>query len=324
MIRLETKNSLWRLLIVFSMVVFGSSVAWYTNYQSTWGIDDANIYMVYMKNVASGHGFVYNIGGERVEGFTSVLWTLIGALMYKISSAHFNVLLIGFNVVAITYALFRLSQTIDNYLGVKNRISALSLVPLMILSIMPGYFDWTIISLMETGIWSCELIVIAVLILDTSWKNVGKRNLLLFNLLTSLMLITRPESMVWVPLLLMLRSFKLISENQPLQTGITFFIKGTFIPITVVSGLILWRLWYFGYPFPNTFYAKVSSDTLENFHQGIKYIYKAFQYYPYLLPIVVGLVFWIPELAMKDSRKAVFAICVLVISFYASPPVCTY
>lgn len=47
------------------------------------GTDDANIYFVYARNLANGYGFVYNIGGERVEGFTSLLWTVIAALAYK-------------------------------------------------------------------------------------------------------------------------------------------------------------------------------------------------------------------------------------------------
>ena len=42
---------------------------WYMNGQSLIGVDDANIYMVYMRNLAEGHGLVFNVGGERVEGF---------------------------------------------------------------------------------------------------------------------------------------------------------------------------------------------------------------------------------------------------------------
>ena len=33
------------------------------------GIDDANIFFTYASNLAGGEGFVYNAGGERVEGF---------------------------------------------------------------------------------------------------------------------------------------------------------------------------------------------------------------------------------------------------------------
>ena len=50
------------------------------------GVDDANIFFVYAKNLAEGHGFVYNAGGERVEGYSSMLWTLILAGVFSITS----------------------------------------------------------------------------------------------------------------------------------------------------------------------------------------------------------------------------------------------
>ena len=34
------------------------------------GVDDANIFFVYAKNLAEGNGLIYNTGGERVEGFS--------------------------------------------------------------------------------------------------------------------------------------------------------------------------------------------------------------------------------------------------------------
>ena len=46
------------------------------------GIDDANIFFVYARNFANGNGFVYHPGGERVEGFSSVLWVMICSLGY--------------------------------------------------------------------------------------------------------------------------------------------------------------------------------------------------------------------------------------------------
>jgi hypothetical protein len=40
-------------------------------------VDDAQITLTYAQNIASGEGFVFSRGGERVEGSTSLLWTLI-------------------------------------------------------------------------------------------------------------------------------------------------------------------------------------------------------------------------------------------------------
>jgi hypothetical protein len=39
--------------------------------------DDAMISMTYARNLAHGHGLVWNAGGPRVEGITNVLWTFV-------------------------------------------------------------------------------------------------------------------------------------------------------------------------------------------------------------------------------------------------------
>ena len=44
--------------------------------------DDAMISMRYAKNLANGHGLVWNPGGERVEGYTNLLWVLYMALVH--------------------------------------------------------------------------------------------------------------------------------------------------------------------------------------------------------------------------------------------------
>ncbi len=45
-------------------------------------LDDAMISMRYARNLASGHGLVWNPGGERVEGITNPLWTVYMALWH--------------------------------------------------------------------------------------------------------------------------------------------------------------------------------------------------------------------------------------------------
>ncbi len=65
------------------------------------GVDDANILFVYSKHLAAGEGLVYNIGGERVEGFSSMLWMLITTIGYLLTDFPYllflslNVLLVG-------------------------------------------------------------------------------------------------------------------------------------------------------------------------------------------------------------------------------------
>jgi hypothetical protein len=42
-------------------------------------VDDSYIFYRYASNWAAGHGLVYNVG-EHVEGFSSLLWTMLLAV----------------------------------------------------------------------------------------------------------------------------------------------------------------------------------------------------------------------------------------------------
>ena len=74
-------------------------------------IDDAYISYRYARNLVEGHGLVFN-PGERVEGFTNLLWTLLVALGLALgSSAEFAGrslgLLSGIGTLVATYVYAR-------------------------------------------------------------------------------------------------------------------------------------------------------------------------------------------------------------------------
>lgn len=76
-------------IVIFSTVVLVSTVVWLFWFivfgQNVIGIDDANIFKVYAQNLSNGFGFVFQPGGERVEGFTSLLFVLLLSLLYSIT-----------------------------------------------------------------------------------------------------------------------------------------------------------------------------------------------------------------------------------------------
>jgi hypothetical protein len=49
----------------------------------SWIGDDAFISFRYARNLAEGHGLVFNVG-ERVEGYTNFLWTVLFAPLIKL------------------------------------------------------------------------------------------------------------------------------------------------------------------------------------------------------------------------------------------------
>ena len=52
-----------------------------------WTPDDAFISFEYARNLAEGNGLVFN-DGERVEGFSNLLWTLLLAAVHRVGGRH--------------------------------------------------------------------------------------------------------------------------------------------------------------------------------------------------------------------------------------------
>ena len=235
------------------------------------GIDDANIYFTYAKNLSEGHGLVYNVGGEKVEGFTSVLWMLICSLVYSMSVKNLVFGLTALNVILISGLVFLLINLFEslNFFSsgdVKwNRVLLLGLVFLT-----PGWFEWNVLSVMETGLWS--LVLFVAFYISHSFKENPYRSLKLILLLIPVMIVVRPESMVWVFALGFL--FALMSLYLQFSKKRILIYSGSILVVGVVCMLLitLWRLHTFGFPFPNTYYAKVSNDLIYNIGRGFQYV----------------------------------------------------
>ena len=298
-----------RFLFVLFVITLSSAIIYYAQYSPFTGIDDAYIYFVYAKNFANGHGFVYNVGGEHVEGFTSMLWLLIVSLFYKISTLKFQWIITAFNVLLISYALYKVVKFIDSfYVKEKQKvISALAAFFLVIVVIVKGYLDWTIFSLLETGMWSSLLILTSMHLMEmaaTGTKS-PKANLYL-GILLGILVFTRPESLLWGVVFISL--YVLICWNQ--QKDLLKAIRSAILPavLFITSGvaLIVFRLQYFGYPFPNTYYAKVSTNRFYNFKEGVSYLAKYLFVYPlYILPLIVMLFTFIMVIVNWKRTRAI-------------------
>lgn len=245
------KRTIQLALLAFLAVVLGSVFTWIILGRPATGIDDADIFFVYARHLAEGHGFVYNIGGGRVEGFTSMLWTLVCTLFFKTTDA----------VEVPLYLLNLLLGTVTVWFCLK-RIRKPS-VFLMLLAAAPAWFVWCQVTLMESGLW-CLLLTLSVL------AAVEQRTVALA-LLIQLLLLTRPESMLWGAWLI------LMLGCRALQTG---GWRGAFRAVAVpfllyivtLLALVGFRMSYFGYPVPNTYYAKVSPSLSMNLRTGSGYL----------------------------------------------------
>ena len=299
--------------------IFTAIVA-YICAQSLIGIDDANIYLVYMRNFAQGHGFVYNLGGEKVEGFTSLLWTLIGAFFFLVTNRPELFLLI-FSLLVVSYAIWKICLSLNLLCGNKHFFSIEVLLFLGLLIAMPGYFEWSALALMDTGIWGSLLILLALHVLNLDQSPFTKRSKYYFSWLIFLLCLTRPEAMIWAPFFLLAEAYRLYDPTKKIKQNMVRLAPMFVVFLGTQILLLVWRLTYFGYPFPNTYYAKVSSNLMANAKAGLLYLLNYFHQAPFELLIffftLIGSIKLVQQIAAKSGKdetlhKNAFRSCVLL------------
>jgi len=236
------------------------------------GIDDANIFFVYARHLADGHGFVYNLGGEPVEGVTSLLWLWICTAGYAITQ-HPEFLLLAFNVAATTTVLVVVMRLIEQGNEAPGSRWWLGLGEVMFLVLVlsaPDYLAWVTLTLMDLGVWSL-LLVAATAVVATGLVESDARARLGFSVLVGLLLFARPEAMVFAGVLIGFVGFRAYAHRG--FRGVVAAVRAPLVTYAaVLAGLTLFRLIYFGFPLPNTFYAKVSPSLTYNLIEGIKYL----------------------------------------------------
>lgn len=215
-----------------------------------WKLDDAYITFAYARNWVEGHGIVFNIG-ERVEGYTCFLWVVLCALG----------LWLGFPIEPWSTALgtafgvgtlWACAGLTKEFLPTERRF--LAPVTALLLAAWPS-FAWWSASGMETTLF-------AFLVTSTLWSYVRSQGQgLLTPVLVALAAMTRPEG--WLLGGLLSLDALWIQGWRGARFGLTF--------AALFGPYFAWRVWYYGYLLPNTFYAKVGS-TADQVARGVVYL----------------------------------------------------
>jgi arabinofuranosyltransferase len=93
--------------------------------------DDAMISMTYARNLAHGHGLVWNQGGERVQGYTNLLWTLYMGLLHLLPVAKSKVcLLVQATSAVLLVANLFVVRKLAGYISAGSRFVSLGAVTL--------------------------------------------------------------------------------------------------------------------------------------------------------------------------------------------------
>lgn len=219
--------------------------------------DDAYISFRYARNFSEGHGLVFNVGERPVEGYTNFLWVMLLTPFLKV----------GFNPVTVARicgALFATGTMLLLFLLPRlwRRPSISHLVSPMFLASNGGYALW-ILGGLETHLFTFLLLLSVSLYLlerKRGWLPLSSLSFLLLSL-------TRPEGVLFFSLTLVHRLLTLKGGRTTFGREV-FWVVSFALPYLAYFG---WRLQYFGYPFPNTYYAKVQAGP-EQFQRGLKYM----------------------------------------------------
>ena len=289
-----SRTAVWALACTFVSAVFCFLVL-----APTVGFDDANITLNYAENIAAGHGYVYNIGSERVEGSTSPVWTAINTLAYFLPLApEITLAVLGFGIAWITVWLsMHYGEAAFRLAGARAGIATM-LVGVGFLA-LPAYFGWVIWSLMDFGFWVMLTTLAFWLSAAFVLQEGSGRRLLFLALTAACMTMTRPEGIAVVAgfsALLALFSAFSPAETRSVRPALTALLAGGL----AYGALGFARLSYFGDLLPNTYYSKVSTDHVTQLIQGAKYL-KDFLTSP-LNGLILLLAFGLPLLVMKGDR----------------------
>lgn len=230
-----------------------------------WVIDDAFISFRYAQNLVDIRALVFN-AGERVEGYTNFLWTLLmsGAYLGGIDPLIFA------GVLTMLLACSILALTVRLALHFVPPVWAWAGVPLLALS-SPFLLYTARGSGMETALFTALILATLLALLHRRWRVAG--------VLVALTLMTRPDGVLLGGLGGLYALW--IGWQRPSQpdTPRRERWRARLAPalsygLTVVllyGPYFLWRWWYYGYLLPNTFYVKVGS-TWAQVLRGVAYL----------------------------------------------------
>ena len=275
------------------------------------GIDDAAITRSYADNIARGAGYVYNIGGERVEGSTTLLWASILTVVYSLTSqTELPILVIAFVFTCVAmFCALRLLRLFCSSVTAEAGPAMWVFAVCMIAS--PGYFMWSVWTMMELALWSMLVLALTLLLARRVEGRAAIGNGLLLIFIAMLLPITRPEG-IMVSVGLLILALLLYPHAWRSVVFACAGALGTFIAATA------FRLSYFGQPFPNTFYAKVSSDRLQDLADGVKYLFSYLLNRPFAEILVA---FWFMAAlwalaSLRDQRPGARAMVVVAATVF--------
>nr|WP_245816143.1 flagellar motor control protein ZomB [Rhodococcus maanshanensis] len=247
-------------------------------WERRWIADDGLIVLRTVRNLLAGNGPVFN-AGERVEANTSTIWTYLVYAFSWLTQARLEYVVLGIALVLSGGAIvLGMLGTGALWRGLGRRSAATLLLPAGALAYIavPPARDYA-----TSGLESCLVIfwiaLLWLLLVRWSLRPPTTASVLILAFVAGLGPLVRPEMVILAGLALLMIF---------LAPG-TWRLRASIVAVAgaVPVGYQIWRMGYYGLPYPNTAVAKDAGGA--KWGQGFTYLWNLVGPYWLWLPLLV-------------------------------------
>lgn len=232
--------------MAYAAVFIAKTIFWVDGVPYSALFDDMMISMTYARNLAQGHGLVWNAGGERVEGFSNPLWVAFMALIHLLPIAE-NWTSLAVQIsggVFFIVSLLVLRQVAGQVSGGQERVALLAVL------LTAFYYPLSNWSLLGVEVSLLLLMVNLSMFLALRTLENGQFSRGLYLLMGLATLVRVDAAVTYLTLWALLVWFDRANRRRHL-------IEGGVILLLFLGGQTLARKLYYGEWVPNTYILKV-------------------------------------------------------------------
>jgi len=253
------------------LVLCGAVLVWHS-LRYDFVTDDAFISFVYSRNFAEHGQLVFNPGMDPVEGYTNFLWTvLLGLLMLVGLQPEVTSLVLGTGFALATLVVVQRTAA-----HLWEGPSWWDQIAPALLALSAGYACWSSGGL-ETQMFTFWVALAVHFYLKGDQDGRALRRM---GPVLALAAMTRPEGLLVAGVIAIHRlAVKLIRHRTlwRLWLGRDELLAVSFF-LLLWAPWFCWRVWYYGYFFPNTYYVKASGAASAAYHAemhrlGLHYVW---------------------------------------------------
>jgi arabinofuranosyltransferase len=241
--------------------------------KTAWLSDDSFITLRTVDNFIKGYGLTWNVA-ERVQAYTHPLWLFVLSIFYFVSrEPYFTTLALSMAVSLAAVALvWRASPS-----------RAAAIIAIVTLTLSKAFTDFSTSGL-ENPLTHLLVALFFIVYLQAAFT---PRRYLLFTLIAALGMVNRLDTaLIYAPALLF-TGLALWRERKLRWPPLLGQLLLGLLPIT------LWEcfsLLYYGFPFPNTYFAKLAMPTnrVSLIAQGVSYFFNSLSLDPLTLLTIAG------------------------------------